>query len=330
MEHDEAVTAGTPDTIVQMDEAGRWRARDVSYVSGRWEKLKPLIPTFELGDFKAGNDLPANPSMQAVIRQPRTTFEHLIPVGLVSRTYSLAQHAEVAERCFEGIRNAGIDPAPLRCELGLTELGEWMNLRIYFPKQHRHDIRKGDAVSLRLECFNSVDGSSRLVILFGWLRLVCTNGMVIGETLVELRDIHNKNLTLEPIPELIRNGLEKVGRDLERLRKWESTQIPTGRLEPWINMDVTDKWGKKAACRVFHICRSGQDVEFEDPFAAGEATEKPVVPVTSVPGSAVPSKTLFDASQALSWVATQRNNPEERVDWQRRIPELVGKLATSA
>ena len=109
-----------PDTIEQMEEAGRWHARDVSYSSGRWEKLKPLIPTFELSDFKAGEELPANPHMQAVIRQPRTTFEHPIPVGLVSKTYSLAQHTEVAERCFEGIQNAGIDPTPLRCELGLT------------------------------------------------------------------------------------------------------------------------------------------------------------------------------------------------------------------
>lgn len=321
---------GTADTLEQMAEAGRWRARDVSYLSGRWEKLKPLIPTFALGQFKAGDDFPANPHMQAVIRQPRTTFEHPIPVGLVSKTYSLAQHTEVAEQCFDGIRKAGIDPAPLRCELGLTELGEWMNLRIYFPEQHRHEIRSGDAVNLRLECFNSVDGSSRLVILFGWLRLVCANGMVIGETLVELRDIHNKNLTLEPIPDLVCKGLEKAGRDLARLHKWEATRIPVGRLEPWVNKDVTDRWGKKAACRVFHICRSGQDVDLEDPFAAGEATEKPVVPVAEVPGSVTPSKTLFDASQALSWVATQRNNPEERVEWQRGIPELVGKLAKSA
>lgn len=79
-------------------------------------------------------------------------------------------------------------------------------------------LEVGDVMDLRLECFNSVDGSSRLVVLLGWRRLVCSNGMVIGETMVDLHDIHNQSLTLEPIPEIIRGGLSKVGQDLARLR----------------------------------------------------------------------------------------------------------------
>jgi hypothetical protein len=94
-----------------------------------------------------------------------------------------------------------------------------------------------------------------------------------------------------------------------------------------VDKDVAKRWGKKAACRVFHICSSGHDVEIQDPFAPGEASEKPVKAIADVPGAVVPAATLFDASQALSWVATRRNDPEERVDWQRQIPELVGCLA---
>jgi hypothetical protein len=84
--------------------------------------------------------------------------------------------------CFDGIQQAGIDPVPLRCELGLTSLGEWMNLRIYFPESHQKKLvgRADDVMDLRLEYFNSVEGSSRLVILLGWLRFVCSNGLVIG------------------------------------------------------------------------------------------------------------------------------------------------------
>jgi Domain of unknown function (DUF932) len=43
---------------------------------------------------------------------------------------------------------------------------------------NRNPHARGNPLGLRLECFNSVDGSSRLVILFGWLRFVCTNGLV--------------------------------------------------------------------------------------------------------------------------------------------------------
>lgn len=313
-------------SIARMEESSRWRARDVIYSSGRWSQLKTLIPTFEFADFRVSADLPSNPYMRSVVRKPRTVVEHPIPVGVVSNTYPLVQHAEIAEKCFEGIRKEGIDSTSLRCEIGLTELGEWMNLRIYFPEKYQNKIyaKVGDLMDLRLECFNSVNGSSRLIILFGWKRLQCSNGMVIGETVVELQDVHNEQLSLDPIPNIVSEGLGKAANDLNRFRKWEKTEVYPEAVEPWVNRDVTKKWGKKAACRVFHICRDGHDVDIDDPFAPGEASEKPVRKVAEVPGSVIPVRTLFDVSQALSWVATRRNKSEERVEWQRQIPKLVG------
>lgn len=188
------------DTIEQTAESGRWHARDVSYYSGPWDQLRVLLPTFELADFRAGPEAPRNPYMRSVVRIPRAADEQPVPVGVVSNTYTLVQHQEVAGRCFDGIRRAGIDVTALRCELGLTPLGEWMNLRVYFPEAYRYRAHRevGDVMDLRLECFNSVDGTSRLVVTFGWLRLICLNGMVIGETVVERRDVHNRHLSLEP------------------------------------------------------------------------------------------------------------------------------------
>jgi hypothetical protein len=124
--------------------------------------------------------------------------------------------------------------------------------------------------------------------------------LVIGETRVEPRDIHNQHLSLEPIPEIIRGALNKVRHDLARLNKWETTVVNRDHIKPWVDSDVSKTWGKKAACRVFHICQSGEDVDFEDPFASGEASEKPVRRVADVPGAVAPVKTLFEASQALS------------------------------
>jgi len=90
---------------------------------------------------------------------------------------------------------------------------------------------------------------------------------------------------------------------------------------------LCDGWGKKAAARVYHICRSGRDIEFPSPFTGGPATRKPVKPVEEVPGAPIPARSLYDASQALSWVASRRNNPEERTAWQIQIPSLVEDLA---
>jgi hypothetical protein len=45
-----------------------------------------------------------------------------------------------------------------------------------------------------------------------------------------------------------------------------------------------------------------------------------------VPGAAKPATSLYDVSQALSWIATQRLNVEERLGWQTDIPKLIGAL----
>lgn len=315
------------DTAVRiLDETGRWRARDVTYWSGRWEQLKPQVPTFTIEDFKVDGDSPPNPYLKSVVRQPTSLLERPVPVGTVSHTYSLAQHIDVAEKCFEGISSIRLNGNKLDCEIGLSALGEWMNLRIYFPAQYNHVPSDGKKIRLRLECMNSVDGSSRLVVLLGWFRLVCSNGMVIGETRTELRDIHNESLNLDKIPDLIGKAMEEVEINVKTLTSWEQEKISTEQLVKWSNRDLSDKWGVKAACRVFHICTSGYDVDLIDPFASGKPTDKPVENTIRVPGSPKKAQNLYDVSQAMSWVATSRNNTEEKLAWQSSIPNIIEKL----
>jgi hypothetical protein len=314
------------EALTLLEETGRWRARDVSYMEGTWDRLCSELPSFEKADYRAQDDAPPNPYMQSVVRLPRTKMEGPVPVGVVSNTYTLAQHRKVAEKCLEGIRGAGVEPRALRCQIGLTELGEWMNLRIYFPESFDHLPQDGEKLGLRLECFNSVDGSSRLVLLLGWLRSVCANGLVIGETKAELRDVHDQHMDLERIPRLICSGMDLVKQDRERLMKWERSGVTSDQISSWADGGLAKSWGKKAACRAFHICTSGFDVEYLDPFAKGEPTVKPVKPVRRVPGAPNLVRNLYDVSQALSWIASSRLSSDERVQWQSQIPGLVQQL----
>jgi hypothetical protein len=307
-------------------ETVRWRARDATFLAGSWDALSKRIPRFVVEDFKSTADGPFNPHIRTVVRLPVSVTEQKIPVGIVSNTYRLAQHADVVEKCLDGIRAHDIDPSVLRCEVGLTPLGEWMNFRAYFPEKFSHNPRDGNKLALRLECFNSVDGSSRLVIMFGWFRFICTNGLIIGETKAALRDTHDENLNLEVIPEIISEGLEKVKADLGRLMQWERSPIESMQFDDWIDGQLAKAWGKKAACRTLHICRSGADAELLDIFAGGKPSEKGVKLLDPVPGAAKPAKNLYDVCQALSWIATQRNSADERLEWQGHIPGLIENL----
>jgi hypothetical protein len=318
----------TEKSVEFTDEEVCWRGRDVSFMAGRWDALSKRIPRFVIEDFKVVADGPANPQIRTVVRLPVTVTEQPIPVGVVSNTYRLAQHADVVEMCFEGLRLQKVDPSVLHCEVGLTPLGEWMNFRAYFPERFSCNPGDGEELTLRLECFNSVDGSSRLVILLGWFRFICTNGMIIGETKAALRDTHDKNLNLEVIPDIISEGLAKVKEDKERLKRWESfpIQVELLKFEGWVDDHLAGECGKKAACRTLHICRSGADVKLTNPFAGGKPSEKPIKQLDDVPGAHKPAKNLYDVCQALSWVATHRNSADERLEWQGRIPELIDNL----
>jgi hypothetical protein len=303
-----------------------WRSRKVQYYAGDWTSIQAVLPEFDLTPFSAGQDEPANPFLQTVMRKPLSAAERPIPVGTVSHTYSLAPHREVAALCRKALVDAGMEPSDLRYEAGLSELGEWMNFRIYFPDVYSFTDAHGNKLDLRLECFNSVDGSSRLVILFGWYRFICSNGLVIGETKIEIKERHGQKLDLESIPERIKPALEAVEADRSRMKKWQSDKVIIEDIATWADNNVSKEWGKKAAARVFHICRVGKDVDIDDPFAGGAATEKPIRYLDRVPGCPERAATKYDVSQAMSFVATRRNNTEERVARQAAIPHLLSRL----
>jgi hypothetical protein len=304
-----------------------WRSRKVRYYAGDWTSIQTVLPEFNLTPFIAGQDEPANPFLQVVLRKPLSAAERPVPVGIVSHTYSLAQHREVAALCRQGLIDAGVEPDHLRYEVGLSELGEWMNFRIYFPDCYRFTDVQENKLDLRLECFNSVDGSSRLVILFGWHRLVCSNGLVIRETKIEINERHGQRLDLESISERIRPALQVVEADRSRMKKWQAEKVDIDDIAIWADDNLSKEWGKKAAARVFHICKAGKDIEIDDPFAAGAATKKPIRYLGRVPGCPERAATKYDVSQAMSFVATHRNNAEERVTRQTTIPRLLEYLA---
>ena len=322
--------------VPESTEESRWRSRPVAYHRGTWNEVQEIIPEFDLRPFISVPDVGAtpvpfdpmlgelaNPFFQVVTRRPRSASEAPMPMGIVSRTYSLVQHRRIANLCRQGIIDVlGTDPDELKYELGLSELGEWMNLRIYLP---RHDpfVDGRRELTLRLECFNSVDGSSRLVIFFGWFRLICSNGMVIGETRIRIQERHGKNLDpkLELIGARLAHAFESVESDLERMRTWQRTRVRIDDVGLWCHQILAPKWGPKASARVHHICKHGRDITIDSPYI------EPKRVLDRVPGSPERAETVYDVSQALSFVATGRRDAEQRVKWQEDIPRLLDRLS---
>ena len=309
----------------------RWRSRTVRYWEGDWERIKARIPGFDLRPFTvipgvADQAIPfdprlgelANPFLQVVVRKPRGDSDVPMPVGVVSPTYMLVQHSEIAALCREELLQAGFGADGLTYRLGLSDLGEWMNLQIQFPKTYNFVDQHGQESRLRLECFNSVDGSAPLVIFFRWYRFVCQNGQVTEEK-IQIRRRHGQGLRLDPIRSRLQQALNSVMSDRERMRNWQQERVQVDDIRLWTQEHIVARWNRKAAERVYYICKQGRDVEIAYPF------EKPskYLPVPGAPPSA---ENIYDVSQALSFVATRRKDVEERVKWQEDIPRLLEAL----
>ena len=85
----------------------------------------------------------------------------------------------------------------------------------------------------------------------------------------------------------------------------------------------------KAAARVYHVALDGQDVTLTDPFERAAPSKKTAEPGAFVPGSGIPDGgelTAFGVSQALSWVAGQRTDILEQMNWKDEIPGLMRRL----
>ena len=237
---------------------GYYRGRNVTFWTGYWPELRTLIPEFELGDFSVVPGS-AHPDLRAVIRRPHLPKEAAMPVGVVSLSYRLIQHATLIELCLDGLGQSNTIAHELPCDLGLSPLGEWMQFSLYFPERFKSQHARG--MDLRLTCLNSVDGGSGLIVVLGWLTQVCRNGMAFGEALVDFRKPHNGSLRIDSIPGLIAKGLASVERDVARLHDWEKRAVTDAEIGKWADSNVASKWGKKAACRFLHICLSGFDVD---------------------------------------------------------------------
>ena len=308
----------------------KWLGSPVSTYSGTINQILAHIPEFERRPFSLSNDQPSvneNAFMDIIIRKPISKEDPAeIPIGVVSKSYHLVQHRQVIETIVSAVEKVGINPNQVKAELQMTQYGERVGLHIQFPDRYSIDPGDQQKLALRLGCFNSVDGSTRFRAVLGWLRFVCSNGMVVGSAQNDYKRRHNQTLVIDDVNALLTQGIELAIADKANLERWCNTGLHKDKLKSWIDGQVAGKWGVKAATRAFHIATSGKDVEIK-PFAKKALpSEKEVEMGNQVPGSSEPAKNLYDVSQVLTWLAGQRNDVEEQLNWQRDVPELMAAL----
>ena len=271
-----------------------------------------------------------NERLETIVRLPIADDRDCIPVGVVSKDYALLQHSSVFDEAIKALENAEIDPARVDAELRLTELGERMKLSLCLPDDYLFDPGDKCPMTVRLECLNSVDGSTRFRAVMGWFRLVCSNGLTIGITRSESDLRHVGDLHLKHIGDVLRTGINEYKLERDVLIRWLDADVSENDLRKWAENELKAHWGFKAASRAWHIARTGRDVKVLGPYKKHSPTTVPVKSVSSVPGSPEESTSLFDVSQILAWLAKERTDIQQQMEWREQIPTLMAALAKAA
>jgi hypothetical protein len=280
-----------------------------------------IDPLFETPSSVSG----INHFHDVIVRMPLKSGDAEIPVGVVSKQYALIQHRRLFEEARMAIKRAGVEPSEIKARLELTAFGERMHIGLLLPEKYNLNL-KDDKMGLRLECFNSVDGSMKFTCVIGWLRFVCSNGLVVGVADTYYKQRHNRFLEMNDIAVMLEAGIEATTRERDTYLAWSKKKVTETKLEQWTNTHLAKRWGVKAAARTWHITRSGQDVDFADPFEKGLATEKSVHFGKAVDGAILPGNTVYAVAQSLAWLAKERRDIQEQLQMKREIHDLLKPL----
>ncbi len=309
-----------------LNDQHKWFRYPVRHHSGNLDEIGQWMPAFERCPFGFPNGIQAgrnHPHLDMIVRQPVEGDANRVPVGVVSKDYTLIQHQEVLQSAREALKTLDLAPTQIKADLDITENGERMHLSLFLPEEYEFKPADGHPMTLRLECINSVDGSTRFRALMGWFRLVCTNGMVLGVTRTDMHQRHVGDFRPEDIREVLHAGLKDVEHEVRNFRTWQETEVMVGQLADWVETPLRKTWGFKAAARAWHIAHTGCDVDINGPYAGNTPTSIPVISDKRVPGAPLQSKTLFDLSQILSWLARNRHDLQEQIEWREQIPALM-------
>lgn len=249
-----------------------------------------------------------------------------------SKNYRLVDHHQVLRTVQQALTDNDLDLESLRVRAQWTVHGERAHFSILFPQEERFTMdvtNKEDQMCFRIEVFNSVDGSCRLMAVAGWLRFVCSNGLIIGTALVQLQQQHRQQLEVQELSRLVGEAVESAQTDKARFAQWRSIRVDRRVLVRWVDEEVRAHWGVKAAVRVLAIARDGWDVEPVGGVANKRPSQIGTKRIGVVPGVDCPVIDLFGISQVLSWIAGQRTGIAEDFEWRGQVQDLVEKLMSN-
>lgn len=308
-----------PQTLLSTRES-HWLGEPAFTTTGRLADVTTQISTFDRVPFGT------NPRLDMIVRPAAARGEIPIPTAVVSKKYALVQHTSLIDALTEAVRSADVDPKSLACSLTMSESGARMRMRVELPERFTFAPPDGHRMALTFECFNSVDRTVPLFAALGWLRFVCTNGLIVGTTHASMRRYHRLPLRTDDLQPLLIEGLAAANAERKSLAGLMGRKVSGRGLDTWVDGPVAKTWGPFAATRVHSIVTTCLDGEPSRRPKSTPPHAREIENARPVPGADGPADSAYGILQALAWVAARRKEVAEQTKWRAQIPGLMDQL----
>jgi hypothetical protein len=138
--------------------------------------------------------------------------------SIVSKDYRLIRHEEATE-AVEGVLNDSGGLGSYEVRTDFYNEGGRMRRTYRFPDVSV-EIEPHDHINPELHLFNSYDKTWPFIVLLGAFRMVCTNGLVVGEEFLHLRKRHVFTLDQANLKEEISTALSRFSSQAVTWREW--------------------------------------------------------------------------------------------------------------
>lgn len=138
--------------------------------------------------------------------------------AITTRHYNLIKHEDAIDTVERAIAQ-NPDFGPYDREINLLADGGKMEAVWTFPEAE-YKIRKGDVVNPTINLYGSYDKGWKHKLLFGAFRVVCSNGLVVGEQFVCYERRHNQFIDQEEIQRILIAGMERFSEQTQLWKRW--------------------------------------------------------------------------------------------------------------
>ncbi len=178
--------------------------------------------------------------------------------SIVSKDYKLIRHEQAIEKVKRTIaRFPGFEK--WNTDINFFNDGGRMRMKFLFPDVEVK-IDMDDVVNPELQLFNSYDITWPFIIILGAFRLICTNGLVIGQKFLHLRKRHVFDFKQIDLENEVATALKRFNLQTEQWQGWTDLHLSQ---KSYDDVMKAMKLGKQATVEVED--RMSQEAEsFDD------------------------------------------------------------------